>query len=154
MMYLNLGKFAKGWPLYDYRRGAEAPDIHEQIGPPWNGSALEEGSTLWVWSEQGLGDRILHAGMVDELRTLSPWTVLEVEPRLVDLFARSFPGMGVVPLDAQSVQRKVDAQTAIGNLAPAPEAQLAKFSKARPRLSGRRPVAHGGVTVSTGRRPT
>jgi tetratricopeptide (TPR) repeat protein len=116
MMYLNLGKFAEGWPLYDYRRGAEAPDIHEQIGAPWNGSALKEGSTLWVWSEQGLGDQILHAGMVDELRTLSPWTVLEVEPRLVDLFARSFPGMGVVPLDAQSIQRRVDAQTAIGNL--------------------------------------
>jgi tetratricopeptide (TPR) repeat protein len=116
MMYLNLGRFAEGWPLYDYRRGAEAPDIHEQIGPPWNGSALEEGSTLWVWSEQGLGDQILHAGMVDEVRTLSPWTVLEVEPRLVDLFARSFPGMGVVPLNAQSVPRGVEAQTAIGNL--------------------------------------
>ena len=116
MMYLNLGRFAEGWPLYDYRRGAEAPDIHEQIGPPWNGSALKEGSTLWVWSEQGLGDQILHAGMVDELRTLSPWTVLEVEPRLVDLFARSFPGMGVVPLNAQSVPHGVDAQVSIANL--------------------------------------
>lgn len=116
MMYLNLGRFAEGWPLYDYRRGAEAPDVREQIGPSWKGNALKEDSTLWVWSEQGLGDQILHAGMVDELRTLSPWTVLEVEPRLVDLFARSFPGIGVVPFNAQSVQRGVEAQTAIGNL--------------------------------------
>jgi tetratricopeptide (TPR) repeat protein len=114
MMYLNRGNLADGWPLYEYRRGADPPDAHESRRPRWHGEALT--GKLWVWGEQGLGDQILHASMIDDLRSRASSLILEVEPRLVTLFARSFPGIRVLALDTDLPQEDVQAQTSIATL--------------------------------------
>jgi hypothetical protein len=46
---------------------------------------------LLVWREQGLGDEIMFASMLDELRSIDGKVILECEPRLVEVFQRSFP---------------------------------------------------------------
>jgi tetratricopeptide (TPR) repeat protein len=114
MCYLNLGKFTEGWPLYRYRLGASAPDARETRSPRWNGEVID--GPLWVWGEQGLGDQILHASMIDDLRGRASSVVLEVEARLVSLFARSFPGIQVVPLGSDLSAQKFQAQTSIADL--------------------------------------
>lgn len=114
MMYLNLGRFTEGWPLYHYRLGADAPDVRESQRPAWQGNRLD--GTLWVWSEQGLGDQILHASMLEELNRLVSSVVLEVEPRLVTLFARSFPRVNVVAFGSDLSKFDLQAQTSIANL--------------------------------------
>ena len=114
MMHLNLGHFAEGWPLYEYRRGADLPDVREKSGPRWKGEQVN--GKILVWGEQGLGDQILHASMVDDLRGFASSITLEVEPRLVTLFARSFPEIRVVPLDSDLSDEKIQAQTSIANL--------------------------------------
>ena len=68
--------------------------------PLWDGGALD--GPLVVWGEQGLGDQILYASMIPDLKARVPSTVLEVPKRLVSLFARSFPGIDGDP-DARTL---------------------------------------------------
>jgi hypothetical protein len=94
---LGLGRLSEGWDLYEHRwAGAKGlvPRAYRQ--PRWNGARVD--GMLLVWGEQGLGDEILHASMIPDLMQRTGALTLEVEPRLVALFARSFPGATVVPL--------------------------------------------------------
>ena len=94
---LGLGRFGEGWTLYEHRwAGAKGlvPRAYQQ--PRWNGERLD--GPLLVWGEQGLGDEILHASMIPDLMQRTGSLTLEVEPRLVPLFARSFPAAKVVAL--------------------------------------------------------
>ncbi|HYT48294.1 MAG TPA: tetratricopeptide repeat protein, partial [Burkholderiales bacterium] len=116
LLHLSRGRFADGWPLYEQRwlggiKGA-VPRGYPQ--PRWNGEHMR--GTLLVWGEQGLGDQILHAGMIPELAGRAGAVVLEVEPRLVDLFARSFPGVSIVPLAPDLFAGPLDAHVPIGSL--------------------------------------
>jgi hypothetical protein len=68
---------------------------------------------LLAWAEQGLGDQILYSGMVSELREHAHSLVLEVEPRLVTLFSRSFPEVQVTALGHELYGGAIDAQTSL-----------------------------------------
>jgi hypothetical protein len=74
--------------------------VSEQRSAPWTGGSLK-GKRLLVRCEQGVGDQILFASLIPELaaraRCEGGSVILECEPRLVPLFARSFPGVTVKP---------------------------------------------------------
>jgi tetratricopeptide (TPR) repeat protein len=110
VMCFSRGDFAVGWPLYEYRSGIS----REQKTPRWEGEAV--GGTLLVWGEQGLGDQILHASMIDDLRARADSILLEVDPRLVGLFARSFPSVTVVAFGSPVPEERIAAQIPIGSL--------------------------------------
>ena len=115
LLCLGLGRFEEGWALYEHRWAAAkglVPRDYRQ--PRWNGRRLD--GTLLVWSEQGLGDEILHSSMIPELIARTPSVVLEVEPRLVTLFARSFPQLSVIGLRPDLHAGRVDAQAPLGGL--------------------------------------
>lgn len=130
LMYLSLGRFAEGWPLYEYRHWSEEPNVREGQRPRWQGEAIE--GPLWVWGEQGLGDQILHASMIGDLRGRVPSIILEVEPRLVELFARSFPGIRVVALGSDLSQQQIVAQIPIGSLGQYLRPDWASFARRSP----------------------
>ncbi len=52
--------------------------------------------TALLWGEQGAGDQILYASMLPDLVERGITGVIEVEPRLVPLFTRSFPSFECV----------------------------------------------------------
>ena len=115
-LLLSLGRFAQGYQLFERRWSAREHPVmprpyQQQV---WDGRRLD--GMLLVWGEQGLGDQILYAGMIDELRMLAARIVLEVEPRLVPLFARSFPGIHVIAAGNVPYDRPIDAQIALGSL--------------------------------------
>lgn len=115
LICLGLGRFAEGWPLYEHRwAGAKGLVPRGYAQPRWNGGRLD--GALLVWGEQGLGDEILHASMLPDLIARIPSLVLEVEPRLVALFARSFPGVKVIALQPELYAGPVDAQEPLGGL--------------------------------------
>ena len=64
----------------------------------WTGGSLKK-KRLLVRAEQGVGDQILFASLIPDLAARADAeggsVVLECEPRLVPLFARSFPGVTV-----------------------------------------------------------
>ena len=88
---LKQGNFAAGWDEYAWRtRIPEVDHWQEYAYPHWQGEALE-GKRLLVQAEQGLGDQIMFASCLPDLLPRARHTVLECDPRLARLFARSFP---------------------------------------------------------------
>ena len=114
VMYLALGQFAQGWPLNESRYFSQTPDPLEGLAPPWNGEAIT--GPLLVRAEQGLGDEIIYASMISDLQKRVPSIVLEAEPRLVEMFARSFPGARIVARGSDLSQEQVTAQIRCGSL--------------------------------------
>ena len=91
---LLAGDYARGWDEYEYRRLAD-----DWAAPPmgvaeWQGEDLRSKS-IYVYAEQGIGDEILFASCVPDLMTQSGRVMLECDPRLMPIFARSFPGIAV-----------------------------------------------------------
>jgi tetratricopeptide (TPR) repeat protein len=101
MMLLALGRLQEGWPVYEARLDPALPDSPKfDIPAPRLGAdtSLTDMNLLAV-GEQGLGDEVLFASLVpDLLQALGPRGRLTVsaEPRLVSLFARSFPSAQVI----------------------------------------------------------
>lgn len=93
---LALGDLAEGWAAYAARHDAAYEDaVHFTIeAPVWRDDLDLAGKTLLVVGEQGVGDEILFAqtlpDLIGELGS-DGRLILAVEPRLVRLFARSFP---------------------------------------------------------------
>lgn len=120
LLRLLLGDFDNGWRDYESRlRMARGPATqrHGQF-PPWRGEALA-GNALLLWSEQGVGDQIMFAGLVPELMELGAACIIEADPRLEPLFRRSWPDLVFLPLASDSVEavsQRVDFQSPLGGI--------------------------------------
>ncbi len=88
---LARGEIADGWTGLEARfaAGQALPDRRFRI-PAWDGGDLT-GKTVLVWREQGVGDELMFSACYPDLIARAGRVILECEPRLVDLFARSFP---------------------------------------------------------------
>ena len=100
--FLN-GDLKQGWRDYAARMdvpGKVPAAAGEQRLVPWNGENLKK-KRLLVRSEQGVGDQVLFASVIPDLLAQAEADggsmILECEPRLETLFARSFPGVTVKP---------------------------------------------------------
>jgi hypothetical protein len=71
---------------------------------------------VFVWGEQGLGDEILCAGTFAAAGARCDGLVIEAEPRLVSLFARSFPAARVVARSLAPPPAECGAQIPAGSL--------------------------------------
>jgi len=97
--FLN-GDLKEGWRDYEARLTVPgkvpAPD---RTLPDWDGSL--KNTRLLVRTEQGVGDQLLFASLIPDLLRQAQReggsVILECEPRLAPLFARSFPGATVKP---------------------------------------------------------
>jgi Tfp pilus assembly protein PilF len=116
LLYLSLGRLAEGWELFEQRfhGGVKDLPLRAYPQPRWSGGKVA--GELLVWGEQGLGDQIIYASMIPDLFPLADSVVLELDPRLVPLFARSFPQARVVPLCAQPYPGPIVAHTPVGSL--------------------------------------
>jgi tetratricopeptide (TPR) repeat protein len=97
---LQSGDFAEGWLNYESRWDSEDHHTPRRPYPQplWSGEKLPTGRLL-LWGEQGVGDEIMFAGLIpDALRTGNS-IVLDCDPRLQPLFARSFPQVEVISSD-------------------------------------------------------
>jgi tetratricopeptide (TPR) repeat protein len=135
---LGSGDFARGWEDYELRhaRGAgAAPRVFPY--PEWRGGALRSGDVLLVYAEQGLGDEIMFASCIPELLAHGVSVVLECDPRLEALFARSFPGACVrgAPRDRDrswlAEFPQIKEQIAIGSLPRLLRRDVADFPSRR-----------------------
>jgi len=107
ILHLLNGDLKEGWR--DYAARTDVPGkvpVTEQRLAAWTGGPLKR-VRLLVRSEQGIGDQILFAGLIPDLaaraKSEGGSVILECEPRLVSLFARSFPGVAVRPAVIKSI---------------------------------------------------
>ncbi|MGE3538601.1 MAG: tetratricopeptide repeat protein [Candidatus Tectimicrobiota bacterium] len=94
LIWLAQGNLAAGWPAYEWR--LQLPDAAPARFPypRWQGAALQH-STILVQADQGVGDEILFVSCLPSLLEQARHVVLECDPRLQTLLARSFPGATV-----------------------------------------------------------
>ena len=91
---LAKGDYRRGWEEFEYRR------FDEEWGTPpdgvaeWQGEDLG-GKSIYVYAEQGIGDELLFASCLPDLLRSAGKVMIECDPRLVAIFARSFPDAAV-----------------------------------------------------------
>jgi Flp pilus assembly protein TadD len=109
VLHLLNGDLKDGWRDYGARQ--EIPNkvpalISELRLVSWTGGPLKR-VRLLVRAEQGVGDQIMFASLIPDLaakaKSEGGSVILECEPRLVTLFARSFPGVAVHPATIKTV---------------------------------------------------
>ena len=94
---LALGREKEGLDELEWR--LQEPTYVAKLGniaqPMWDGTADLNGRTILLWPEQGLGDTIKWASCISQLETEAGRCILEVPPKLLSLFTRSFPKVEV-----------------------------------------------------------
>jgi len=104
---IGAGKLEEGFREYEIRNSERfRAYFHHMIkAPRWNGEP-PDGMKLLLVGEQGLGDEFMFANILpDVIRDLGPDGKLQiaVDPRLVPLFQRSFPGAEVGSYDDRTL---------------------------------------------------
>jgi hypothetical protein len=128
----------EGWTEYNYRFAVDARAGRLKIRPfqyPWwDGEPLRDKRVLF-WPEQGLGEEIMHASVIQEALRAAGSLVLECDARLQPLFRRSFPGALVYgrtdPPDLGIEGQPIDLQCALGIFAGTRRASFADFPPQR-----------------------
>jgi tetratricopeptide (TPR) repeat protein len=97
------GDFDPGWSNYESRWQSidhETP-MRSYPQPLWAGEPVRTGEPaapgrLLLWGEQGIGDEIMFAGLIPDALGTGNRILLDCDPRLKPLFARSFRGIEVI----------------------------------------------------------
>lgn len=95
-MLIELGRVGEGWDEYEVRLNRQYDDstVFAIERPAWKPGDELAGKSLLVVAEQGLGDEVLFANVLEDVvRDLGPEgrLYISVERRLVPLFQRTFP---------------------------------------------------------------
>jgi tetratricopeptide (TPR) repeat protein len=103
------GRLREGWERYDWRLAKT--DHSKFIRPNAHWIAGTEVKSLFVSGEQGIGDQIMFASMLQELKHYANEVTVQVDRRLVTLFQRSMPEIRFVDpterLSAESHQAAI-----------------------------------------------
>jgi len=122
MLLLLNGEFELGWKKYEWRWKCHDFPSENRNFPQLSldGTDLSKKSIL-IWTEQGIGDEIMFANMLETLSWMTDKITVECEERLVPLFQRSFPKMQFVSREQKPnpilLDRQIDYQIPIGSLA-------------------------------------
>ena len=82
------GRFAEGWPVYEWRWKGDARSLLRSFTQPlWLGAESLAGKTILLHAEQGLGDSIQFCRYASQLRAQGARVLLEVPQPLVHLLA-------------------------------------------------------------------
>jgi Tfp pilus assembly protein PilF len=91
------GDFAPGWQNFESRWQSKdfLTPMRAYPQPLWTGENLAQ-KPLLIWGEQGVGDEIMFAGLIPDVLRAGNRCILDCDPRLKPLFARSFAGVEVI----------------------------------------------------------
>jgi tetratricopeptide (TPR) repeat protein len=137
---LALGDYAGGFDDYEARwrsgvfdlagRGLVTPALEARLTLRPTAADLAGRRVLAV-AEQGIGDEVMFAGLLPELAAMAAEVACVVDPRLVALAARSFPGVAVSAGPAPGdLAARYETVVALGSLAYAFRREAASFSGA------------------------
>ncbi|MEA1674271.1 tetratricopeptide repeat protein [Nitrospirillum sp. BR 11163] len=85
LVSLLLGRYATGWPLYEWRRYSRANPLRTFDRPGWDGAPFP-GRTLLIHIEQGLGDMLMAARYLPLVAARGGRVLVETPPELAALF--------------------------------------------------------------------
>jgi Tfp pilus assembly protein PilF/ADP-heptose:LPS heptosyltransferase len=120
-LLLLLGDHERGWQEYAWRWQSKEFKPRNFPFPEWGGDPLG-GKRIFVYAEQGIGDEIMFSSCIPDLMQQTDNVIIECDPRLAPIYARSFPAALVCGKsqhdDPAWVNElgKIDKQVAIGSL--------------------------------------
>ncbi|MEQ9146354.1 MAG: tetratricopeptide repeat protein [Parvibaculaceae bacterium] len=115
------GELAEGWDLYEARFGRQDGLVHRRkiASRVWQGEPLN-GKKLLIWREQGIGDDLRFAScfadVIARAEAEGGKVVIETDPRLITLYARSFPGAKIRAEGDLNPGETIDYDIAAGSL--------------------------------------
>jgi len=117
---LAAGHLDEGWDNHEarFKAGANTGNRNFLGIPRWNGEPLKD-KTILVWKEQGVGDDIRYVSCLPDLLAVKPNGAtcrVETDPRLVKLYARSFPDAIIEGIGANDAADDIDYQIPMGSL--------------------------------------
>ena len=120
---LAMGKLEQGWQNYEARWQLEdvLPVRMQHFSYPWwQGQSMPD-KTILIWWEQGIGDQIMFASMLNDAILYFKKCVIACPEKLVSLFGRSFPAAQIVCYEDTQQMAKIapviDVQSAVGSMA-------------------------------------
>lgn len=114
IIFLLQGRYEEGWDQYRWRWRLPGMNRPALPVPIWEGQPIE-GKSIFVYPEQGLGDAIQFARMIQMLDARGADVTLGCVPRLVPLL-RSIRGVGrIIPVGGQI--SRVDYQASLVEVA-------------------------------------
>lgn len=140
LVRLITGDFGRAWTDYSWRwKKREITYASRKDRPFWYGTARRRGKTdlpqgvpcafdppfwdgsptrgsLLVWPEQGVGEQIMYASMLDEAVERVGSTTLILDPKLHALYRRSFPKCRIVTFEEAMAGSGFDVQMPLGDL--------------------------------------
>ena len=118
---LLLGDFRRGWLECEWRWKCRKFSAGKRPFPQpvWAGGNLR-GKSILVWTEQGIGDEIMFANLLNDFKRVDTDIIVECEKRLVPFFQRSFPGILFLarenPPNSRLFSSEINYQISIGSL--------------------------------------
>lgn len=115
IVLLTTGQFQEAWRDHRLRFDKEDPiPARTWDCPVWDGEAIDK-KRLLLWSDQGIGDQIVHVRAAKKVSAAASECVVECSKRLTSLFTRSFPNIEIIgvrePADSRLTDRNWDAHT-------------------------------------------
>lgn len=117
LLNLYLKNFKDGWGDYHARLKSSSFSYPKdpQLTPLWNGDY--PCNHLLVVNEQGIGDEVFYASMLNSIKHKVGKITLMTDRRLISAFQRSFPDLNVIDKkESINLQQHFDAQIAAGEL--------------------------------------
>ena len=91
--FYNLN-FKEGWECYEKRRKvSEYLKKTESFNKLYLNQIPEDHEPILLYSEQGIGDQIIYLSLLHEAIALPNPILVQIEPRLIPLFKRSYPAV-------------------------------------------------------------
>ena len=91
LFFLSIGDYSKGWDLYKYRwQAKKIEDKYLFKDKPLLKTLPNKNEKILIWSEQGIGDVVLHSSLLEEMTKHSENIIVAVDNRLINLYQRSF----------------------------------------------------------------
>lgn len=94
LLYLQLNRFVDGWKYYE-RRWESNSFKSIPLNTMKKRYDLSKGGRVLVWPEQGLGDQIIYASLLEVLAAEGVQVTAMVDPRLVDPLSRGLNYTGI-----------------------------------------------------------
>ena len=121
LVQLRIGHFEDGWANYEHRWFAAVGKEHlsESLAvrasrPEYTG--INRPKRLLIWGEQGIGDEIMFGSLLAEFQHNCDELLVQLDPRLIDLFSRSLPRVRFFGFDKPPTPDLYDEQLPIGSL--------------------------------------
>ena len=126
---LSMDNYAEGWPLYRYRWTTKK-NIGEYLFDPNSelSDLVSSKHRVLVWGEQGIGDQIIFASMLNDFKKIFPNLTVMLDKRLIPIFKRSFADINFLDF-SQRYSCEFDFHIPLGNIGIFVRKKIEDFKK-------------------------